>query len=48
MMKQKWGESLGANFSFGLIQFLAMIVLIIVPVLLLAARSIFILVLLLD
>jgi uncharacterized membrane protein len=28
-MKQKWGESLGANFSFGLIQFLAMIVLII-------------------
>lgn len=29
MMKQKWGESLGANFSFGLIQFLAMIVLII-------------------
>lgn len=29
MMKQKWGESLGANFSFALIQFLAMIVLII-------------------
>jgi len=29
MMKQKWGESLGATFSFGLIQFLAMIVLII-------------------
>ena len=29
MMKQKWGESLGANFSFGLIQFIAMIVLII-------------------
>src|SRR4026209_452577 len=29
MMKQKWGESLGANFSFGLIQFLAMIVLMI-------------------
>ena len=29
MMKQKLGESLGANFSFGLIQFLAMIVLII-------------------
>src|SRR4026208_2209741 len=29
LMKQKWGESLGANFSFGLIQFLAMIVLII-------------------
>jgi hypothetical protein len=28
-MKQKWGESLGATFSFGLIQFLAMIVLII-------------------
>jgi hypothetical protein len=29
LMKQKWGESLGATFSFGLIQFLAMIVLII-------------------
>ena len=29
MMKQKWGESLGATFSFGLIQFLAMIVLMI-------------------
>lgn len=29
MMKQKWGESLGANFGFGLIQLLAMIVLII-------------------
>ena len=29
MMKQKWGESLGANFSFGLIQFVAMIILII-------------------
>ena len=27
MMKQKWGESLGATFSFGLIQFLAMIIL---------------------
>lgn len=26
LMKQKWGESLGANFSFGLIQFLGMIV----------------------
>jgi len=29
LMKQKWGESLGATFSFGLIQFLAMIVLVI-------------------
>ena len=29
LMKQKWGESLGATFSFGLIQFLTMIVLII-------------------
>lgn len=29
MMKEKWGESLGANFSFGLIQFVAMIILII-------------------
>lgn len=29
LMKQKWGESLGATFSFGLIQFLAMIVLMI-------------------
>lgn len=29
MMKQKWGESLGATFSFGLIQFLAIIVLMI-------------------
>ena len=29
LMKQKWGESLGTTFSFGLIQFLAMIVLII-------------------
>jgi len=29
MMKQKWGESLGANFSFGLIQFIAMIILMI-------------------
>ena len=29
IMKQKWGESLGANFSFGLIQFVAMIILII-------------------
>ena len=27
LMKQKWGESLGATFSFGLIQFLAMIIL---------------------
>ena len=26
MMKQKWGESLGANFSFGLIQFLGIII----------------------
>lgn len=26
LMKQKWGESLGATFSFGLIQFIAMIV----------------------
>jgi hypothetical protein len=26
LMKQKWGESLGANFSFGLIQLLGMIV----------------------
>ncbi|MBL7746991.1 MAG: hypothetical protein JNM19_06160 [Chitinophagaceae bacterium] len=26
MMKQKWGESLGANFSFGLIQFIGMII----------------------
>ncbi len=26
LMKQKWGESLGANFSFGLIQFIGMIV----------------------
>jgi hypothetical protein len=26
LMKQKWGESLGANFSFGLIQFLGMII----------------------
>jgi hypothetical protein len=29
MMKQKWGESLGATFSFGLIQFIATIVLLI-------------------
>jgi len=29
LMKQKWGESLGATFSFGLLQFLAMIVLVI-------------------
>ena len=29
LMKQKWGESLGATFSFGLMQFLAMIVLMI-------------------
>ena len=29
LMKQKWGESIGATFSFGLIQFLAMIVLVI-------------------
>jgi hypothetical protein len=29
MMRQKWGESLGANFSFGIIQFIAMIVLMI-------------------
>ncbi len=29
MMKQKWGESLGANFSFGLIQLIAMIILIV-------------------
>ncbi|MGC4036323.1 MAG: DUF6159 family protein [Chitinophagaceae bacterium] len=27
LMKQKWGESLGATFSFGLMQFLAMIIL---------------------
>jgi hypothetical protein len=26
LMKQKWGESLGATFSFGLIQFIAMVV----------------------
>ncbi len=26
LMKQKWGESLGATFSFGLIQFIAMLV----------------------
>ena len=26
-MRQKWGESLGAGFSFGLIQFLAIILL---------------------
>ncbi|MEO5562251.1 MAG: DUF6159 family protein [Chitinophagaceae bacterium] len=26
MMKEKWGESLGANFSFGLIQFIGIIV----------------------
>jgi hypothetical protein len=26
LMKEKWGESLGANFSFGLIQFIGMIV----------------------
>ena len=29
MMRQKWGESLGATFSFGLIQFIAIIVLMI-------------------
>jgi hypothetical protein len=29
MMKQKWGESLGATFSFGLIQFIAIILLMI-------------------
>ena len=29
LMKQKWGESLGATFSFGLIQFIAMIILMI-------------------
>ena len=29
MMKQKWGESLGATFSFGIIQFIAIIILII-------------------
>ena len=29
MMKQKWGESLGATFSFGIIQFIAIIVLMI-------------------
>ncbi|RYY59675.1 MAG: hypothetical protein EOO05_12540 [Chitinophagaceae bacterium] len=28
MMKEKWGESLGANFSFGLIQFVLMIVMV--------------------
>lgn len=30
MMKEKWGESLGANFSFGLIQFVA-IILVFIP-----------------
>ena len=29
LMRQKWGESLGATFSFGLIQFIAMIILMI-------------------
>ena len=29
MMKQKWGESLGATFSFGIIQFIAIIILMI-------------------
>jgi hypothetical protein len=29
LMKQKWGESLGATFSFGLIQFIAILILIV-------------------
>jgi hypothetical protein len=29
MMKQKWGESLGATFSFGIIQFIAMLLLMV-------------------
>ncbi|MEI9958017.1 MAG: hypothetical protein WDM90_17325 [Ferruginibacter sp.] len=35
MMKEKWGESLGATFSLGLIQFVALII-IIIPCALLA------------
>ena len=36
LMRQKWGESLGATFSFGLIQFIAMLILM-VPCFLLGA-----------